>query len=86
TYPWRNVIASIGVDAEKRIWVEMASTDVPLFMVYDYSGNLLFVAVTDVEFTAVTRPSFMIDAGGILACDRDPMDYPKIYSFQLIDN
>ncbi|MCD4702360.1 MAG: 6-bladed beta-propeller, partial [Candidatus Aegiribacteria sp.] len=83
TYPWRNVIASIGVDAEKRIWVEMASTDVPLFMVYDYSGNLLFVAVTDVEFTAVTRPSFVIDAGGILACDRDPMDYPKIYSFQL---
>lgn len=82
-YPWRNIIASIGVDAEKRIWVEMACTDAPVFRVYDYSGNLLFAAVTDVEFTPVTRPSFKINAGGILAYDSDPMDYPKIYSFQL---
>ena len=82
-YPWRNVIASIGVDSLKRIWVEMACMDAPLFRVYDYSGTLLFVAVTDVEFTSVSRPSFMIDAGGILAYDSDPMDYPKIYSFQL---
>ncbi len=85
-YPWRNVIASIGVDSEMRIWVEMAHTDVPVFRVYDYSGTLLFVAVPDVEFTAVTRPSFMIDTGGILACDQDPMDYPKIYNFQLLEN
>ncbi len=86
TYPWRNVIASIGVDSEKRIWVEMACTDTPVFRVYDYSGDLLFVAVTDVEFTAVTRPAFRIDSGGILAWDRDPMDYPKIYNFQLMEN
>lgn len=85
-YPWRNVIASIGVDSERRIWVEMACTDTPVFRVYDYSGTLLFVAVPDVEFTAVTRPSFMIDAGGILACDRDPMDYPKIYNFGLLEH
>jgi len=39
--------------------------------------------VTDVPFTPVSRPSFMIDAGGFLACDRDPLDYPKIYSFTL---
>ncbi|MCK4806956.1 MAG: 6-bladed beta-propeller [Candidatus Aegiribacteria sp.] len=86
TNQWRNVIASIGVDSLKRIWVEMACTDTPVFNVYDYSGDLLFVAVTDVEFTAVTRPSFMIDTGGILACDRDPMDYPKIYNFRLQEN
>ncbi len=85
-YPWRNVIASIGVDSMERIWVEMACTDTPVFRVYDYSGTLLFVALPDVEFTAVTRPSFMIDTGGILACDRDPMDYPKIYNFQLMED
>ena len=85
-YPWRNVIASVGVDSHKRIWVEMACTDTPVFRVYDYSGDLLFVAVTDVEFTAVTRPAFSIDAGGILACDRDPMDYPKIYNFRLLED
>jgi hypothetical protein len=82
-YPWRNVVASIGVDAEKRIWVEMACTDTPVFRVYDYSGTLLFVAVPDVEFTPVTRPSFMIDTGGILAYDSDPLDYPKIYLFHV---
>lgn len=86
TYHWRNVIASIGIDSRSRIWIEMANTDTPVFRVYDYSGTLLFVAVPDVEFTPVTRPSFMIDTGGILACDRDPMDYPKIYNFQLQEN
>ena len=85
-YPWRNVIASIGVDEEKRIWVEMACTDAPVFRVYDYSGTLLFIAVTNVVFTPLTRPSFRINAGGILACDRDPMDYPKIYLFQLLED
>ena len=85
-YPWRNVIASIGVDSEMRIWVEMAYTDTPVWEVYNYSGDLLFAAVTDVEFTAVTRPSFAIDAGGILAWDRDPMDYPKVYNFQLLED
>lgn len=82
-YPWRNVIASIGVDGDSRIWVEMANTDQPFFRVYDYSGNLLFYAVTDVPFTPVSRPSFMIDSGGYLACDRDPLDYPKVFSFRL---
>ncbi|MCD4846585.1 MAG: 6-bladed beta-propeller [Candidatus Aegiribacteria sp.] len=85
TYPWRNVIGSIGVDSQSRIWVELAREDLPVFQVYDYSGELLFIAVTDVEFTPVTRPSFKVDAGGILAYDQDPMDYPKIYLFELVE-
>lgn len=82
-YPYRNVISSIGVDSENRLWVEMGNGEAPLFRVYDYDGNLLFLAVTDVPFTPVTRPDFMIDAGGFLACDRDPLDYPKIFTFEL---
>jgi len=82
-YPYRNVVSSIGVDGESRIWVEMGNGDSPLFRVYDYSGELLFHAVTDVPFTPVTRPDFMIDAGGYLACDRDPLDYPKVFVFEL---
>jgi hypothetical protein len=86
TDQYRNVIGSIGVDAEERIWVELTNTDTPVFRVFDYSGNLLFAAVPDVEFTAVTRPTFRVDAGGILAYDRDPMDYPKIFNFRLLEN
>ena len=82
-YPWRNVISSIGVDGEDRIWVEMGNLDHPFFRVYDYSGQLLFYAVTDVPFTPVSRPDFMIGNGGFLACDRDPLDYPKIFTFSL---
>ena len=85
TYPWRNVIGSIGVDSQSRIWVELACEDLPVFQVYDYSGELLFIAVTDVEFTPITRPSFKVDAGGVLAYDQDPMDYPKIYLFELVE-
>ncbi len=86
TYPWRNVIGSIGVDSQSRIWVELACEDLPVFQVYDYSGKLLFIAVTDAEFTPVTRPNFKVDAGGVLAYDQDPMDYPKIYLFELVES
>lgn len=82
-YPWRNVVSSVGVDGEGRIWVEMGNGDRPLFRVYDYSGELLFYAVTEEPFTPVTRPDFMIGTGGFLACDRDPLDYPKVFTFSL---
>jgi hypothetical protein len=82
-YPWRNVIASVGVDSLERIWIEMANEDRPFFRVYDYDGNLLFYAVTDEPFSPVTRPYFTVDQGGIVACDRDPVDYPKIYICEL---
>ena len=85
TYPWRNVIGSIGIDSRSRIWVELVCEDLPVFHVYNYSGELLFIAVTDVEFTPVTRPNFKVDAGGVLAYDSDPMDYPKIYLFELVE-
>ncbi len=83
TYPWRNVIGSIGVDSQSRIWVELSYPDTPVFEVYDYSGELLFVAVPDVEFPQVGRPAFKVDAGGIIGFDRDPMDYPKLYILEL---
>ena len=83
TYPWRNVIGSIGIDSRSRIWIELAYTDTPVFEVYDYSGELLFVAEPDVEFPQVGRPAFQVDGGGIIAFDRDPMDYPKIFLFEL---
>ena len=85
-YPWRNVIASVGVDSLERIWVEMQNEDRPVFRVYDYDGNLLFYAVTDPPFSPLTRPYFTVDRGGIVACDRDPVDYPKVYVCELQDD
>jgi len=82
---WRNIVASVGVDSLGRIWVEMACYDQPLFRVYDSSGTLLFVAVPDRDFPQVGRPAFRVDAGGILAYDRDPSDWPKIYQLRLAE-
>ncbi len=79
------MIGSIGVDSKSRIWVELACDDLTVFHVYDYSGKLLFIAVTDVEFTPVTRPTFRVDAGGVFAYYQDPMDYSKIYLFELVE-
>ena len=84
-YPWRDIVASVGIDAESRIWVELASEDGPVFSVYDYSGNLLFTAVVDADFDNVNRPDFVVEPGGFLAFDRDPLDYPKIYLLELLE-
>jgi hypothetical protein len=82
-YPYRNIIQSVGIDSGQRIWVELGFGEKPLFQVFDYSGELLFVAEVDVEFDNINRPSFEISPRGILAFDTDPMDYPKIYLLEL---
>jgi hypothetical protein len=78
-YPYRNVIQSVGIDSENRIWVELGCGEAPFFEVYDCDGNLLFDAVVDAGFDNIDRPSFSITPYGMLAFDRDPLDYPKIY-------
>jgi len=84
-YPYRNVIQSVGIDAENRIWVELGYGEAPFFEVFDGDGNLLFDAVVDAGFDNIDRPSFSITPYGMLAFDRDPLDYPKIYLLQPAD-
>jgi hypothetical protein len=78
-YPYRNIIQSVGIDAEERIWVELGYGDKPFFQVFDYSGAILFTATVDTDFNNINRPSFVISSAGMLAFDSDPLDYPKIY-------
>lgn len=82
-FPWRNITESIGVDSKKRIWVEMGDGEYPYFRIYDYSGELVAVAYLEVEFGMVGAPSFSITPWGMLAYDRDPIDYPKIYLMEV---
>jgi hypothetical protein len=78
--PYRPAIYSIGVDVNQNIWVRVGSSEKPTFHVYDYEGNMLFVAVLDELGTvAGRRARFVIDSGGILGFDPDPEDYPKVY-------
>jgi hypothetical protein len=82
-YPYRNIIQSVGIDADRRIWVELGYGEEPFFQVFDYSGEMLFTAFVDAGFDNITRPSFEITPWGMLAFDQDPMDYPKIYLLEL---
>lgn len=82
-YQWRNITRSIGVDGLNRIWVEMGDADNPYFRVYDQSGELIAVAFPDVDFGMVGAPAFSITPWGMLAYDRDPLDYPKIYLLEV---
>lgn len=86
TDQWRNIISSVGTDAVGRIWVEMGCYDQPLFRVYSPGGELLFLARPDGDFPQVGRPAFRVDGGGILAYDRDPVDWPKVYVLELAEN
>lgn len=85
TYPWCNAIRSIGIDSQQQIWVRLGSEMIPTFQVYDYSGNLLFIAVFE-EFGIEGRHlDIVIDEHGLLGFEIDPSDYPKIYLMKLQD-
>ena len=57
-YPYRNIINSVGIDAEERIWIEFGYGDKPFFQVFDYSGELLFTVLLDADFDNLNRLSF----------------------------
>ena len=84
-HPWRNITESIGVDDRGRVWVEMGDGDNPYFRIYDYSGELVAIGILDVEFGMVGAPVFAITPWGMLAYDRDPIDYPKIYLLDVLE-
>ena len=84
TYPYRNIISSVGIDAENQIWIELGYGDRPFFQIFDHSGELLSTVLVDADFDNLNRPSFVISPAGMLAFDRDPLDYPKIYLLELL--
>ncbi len=85
-YQWRNIIESIGVDGQGRIWVEMGDLEQPTFRIYDYSGELVAVAEVDADFGRIGTPTFSISPWGMLAYDRDPLDWPKIYLLDILED
>ncbi|MBN1435186.1 hypothetical protein JW921_10535, partial [Candidatus Fermentibacterales bacterium] len=82
--PFRDAVSGLGVDASERLWVRVGSDEIPTFHVYDYQGELLFVArLEGLGRVAGRRAEFVIDSGGVLGFDPDPEDYPKVYLIEL---
>ena len=82
-YPWRNIVESVGLDGRGRIWLEMGDGDNPYFQVYDPGGQQVAVAFLNHDFGQAGAPAFSITPYGMLAYDRDPLDYPKIYLLEV---
>ena len=78
---YRNAIAAIEIDEEDRIGVAQGWTDSPTFEVYDFQGELLFVAVIP-EISGVDGLGYCFD-NGFIAFDTAPEDYPKVYMLEV---
>ncbi len=78
---YRNAIGSVDIDDMNRIWVGQDWTDHPTFEVYDFQGELLFVAVIP-ELEGTDGISYCFD-NGFIAFDTAPVDYPKVYILEV---
>ena len=76
-----NAVRSINIDDRNRIWVGHGWTDHPVFEVYDFQGELLFVAEIK-ELNGTSGFSYCFH-NGFIAFDTEPEDYPKVYLLEI---
>lgn len=72
-------------DSRGRIWVVNGLFSMPMFDVYDYAGNHLFITkihgIPDEEQNEMLR--WTVSEQGLLAFSLDPVDYPRVYVYDL---
>ncbi len=82
---FRQAVAGLAADENGQLWVRLGSVPHPMFIVYSREGDTLFFAecasLPDTMFTL----GFSCSAGGLLAWDTDPLDYPKIIRLEFAD-
>lgn len=81
-HPWRTVVNGIGVDSLGRVWLEMGHTGSPFFRVYQPDG-LSFFTVFPEDPEGLSRARYSITPYGAVACEPDPLDWPKVYLLNL---
>ncbi len=81
--PFHIAVAGLSTDDQGRLWVRIGSEAIPTFNVYDYTGYLLFVAQCPELESMGRQVRFQMRHGGIIAWDRAPEDYPKVYLIEI---
>ncbi len=77
----------LHVDSSRRIWVLRGAGGEPVFDVYGYDGEKLFstrITGIDPEETGGLL-WWMVSDHGLMAFSLDPVDFPKVYVFDLPD-
>lgn len=77
--PFHNAVTGLSTDDRGRLWVRIGSEAIPTFRIYDSAGALLFVARCPGLVNNGRQVRFQMRYGGIIAWDRSPEDYPKVY-------
>lgn len=89
--PYRNTISEVEVDGEERIWVRRGTVLEPVFDVYDFSGEKLFIAsVSEADDALAAGENFAfwdfnIDEQGIIAYSINPELFQQVYILELAE-
>jgi hypothetical protein len=81
--PYRFMTGDIGFDAQGRIWVRRGTILVPVFDVYDSTGEFLFAAEVEGVGEDAQFWDFVIDEHGMMAYSLNPEYYHKVWIMEL---
>lgn len=82
---YEQLISIAGTDAEGNLWIQRHDSEpIIKFDVWDISDNLVFTAMLP-RHGEMPELEFHVDRYGILGANTNSEEYPRIYSFNLID-
>ncbi len=84
--PFHNAVTGLSCDDQGRLWVRIGSEAVPTFRVYGPAGDFLFVARCPDLAETGRQIRFQMRHGRIIAWDRSPDDFPKVYLLESLEN
>jgi hypothetical protein len=76
----------LHLDSRDRIWIERGIADFMSFDIYSINGDFINTVLVDGIDTIETEKSFIwwsVSKYGLLAFTYDPLDYPRVYVFDL---
>jgi len=80
---YRFMTGDIGYDSQDRIWVRRGTELIPVFDIYDSTGEHLFTAEVEGAAADAKYWDFVIDEHGILAYSQNPEYFGKVWIMEL---
>lgn len=81
--PNRPSVAGLLLDDQGLLWVQLGTTETPIFFVLDQSGQRRFIAGLDYSGDASNWSFSAMQGGRMLAVDINPEIYPKVYILEV---
>ncbi len=83
-HPLYPMISDIGIDQDGNLWVRRGQSHLPVFDIYDETGNLLGTAALQVDPGEGRYWNISVQPGGILAYSENPSQgFQKVYMIEV---